>query len=355
MTDHTTYAVDLAKSVFEIAVSNHPGHVRERHRLSRERFLTFFAQQEPGTVLLEACGSAHHWARSMQRLGHDVVLLPPHRVRPYVTGNKTDRSDAKALLEAARNQDIQPVPIKSIDQQSLTALHRLRSAWIAARTARINTVRGLLREFGVFIPLGAKRVRPTLLELLEDPDSPLPHALRPALADCADEIAQFELHLANLEAQLNTLARSIPDIQLLRTIPGVGPITATALIAFVGSVQRFPSGRHFASYLGLTPREHSSGLARRLGAISKRGDTYIRMLLVHGARSVLWSAKRKADPHPIQLWALEIERTRGHNKAAVALANKLARIIWAVWKNQRPYERRNTSLIPPDAIPTTNC
>lgn len=355
MNHHTTYAVDLAKSVFEIAVSHHPGHVRERHRLSRERFLAFFAQHEPGTVLLEACGSAHHWARSLNAIGHSVVLLPPHRVKPYVTGNKTDSADAKALLEAARNQDIRPVPIKSIDQQSLTAMHRLRSAWIAARTARINTVRGLLREFGVFIPLGAKRVRPTLLALIEDPDSPLPHALRPAMADCADEISQFEHHLANLEAQLNALARSMPDVRLLRTIPGVGPITATALVAFIGNVQRFPSGRHFASYLGLTPREHSSGLARRLGAISKRGDTYIRMLLVHGARSVLWSAKVKTDPHPIQIWALEIERTRGHNKAAVALANKLARIIWAVWKNQRPYERRSISSIPPDAIPTTNC
>ena len=355
MNDHTTYAVDIAKSVFEIAVSNHPGHVRERHRLSRERFLTFFAQQKPGTVLLEACGSAHHWARSLRTIGHRVVLLPPHRVRPYVTGNKTDRADAKALLEAVRNQDIRPVPVKSIDQQSLAALHRLRSAWISARTARINTVRGLLRELGVFIPRGAKRVRPALAELLEDPDSPLPHALRPALADAADEIALLERRLADLQTQLNALGRSIPDVHLLQTILGIGPITATALVAFVGNVQRFPSGRHFASYLGLTPREHSSGLTRRLGAISKRGDTYIRMLLVHGARSILWSAKRKTNPDPIQLWALEIERTRGHNKAAVALANKLARIIWAVWKNQRPYERRSTSSTTPDTTPTTDC
>ena len=149
MNHQTTYAVDLAKSVFEIAVSNHPGHVCERHRLSRERFLTFFAQQKPGTVLLEACGSAHHWARSLSTIGHDVVLLPPHRVRPYVTGNKTDSADAKALLEAARNQDIRPVPVKSIDQQSLAAL-------------------------------------------LEDPDSALPHAIRPAPANAGDEIGDLE-------------------------------------------------------------------------------------------------------------------------------------------------------------------
>lgn len=343
MNDHTTYAVDLAKSVFEIAVSHHPGHVRERHRLSRERFLNFFAHQKPGTVILEACGSAHHWARSMRDLGHHVVLLPPHRVRPYVTGNKTDRADATALLEASRNRDIRPVPVKTIDQQSLAALHRLRSAWIAARTARINTVRGLLRELGIFIPLGAKKVRPAVLELLEDPDSLIPHALRPVIADAADEIAQFERRLADLETQLNALAKAIPDVQLLLTIPGIGPITATAIVAFVGDPHRFPSGRHFASYLGLTPKEHSSGLTRRLGSVSKRGDTYLRMLLVHGARSILWSAKSKSDPHPIQLWALEVEQLRGHNKAAVALANKLARITWAVWRDQRPYERRNTS------------
>jgi transposase len=348
MDHHTTYAVDLAKSVFEIAVSDRPGHVHERHRLARDRFLPFFAHREPATVLLEACGSAHHWARELQNLGHHAVLLPPHRVRPYVTNNKTDRSDAKALLEAARNQDIRPVPLKSIDQQSLAALHRLRSAWLAARTARINTVRGLLRELGIFIPLGARRVRPAIAELLEDADSGVPHSLRPALADSATEISELERRIADLETQLNGLAETIPDVQLLMTIPGIGPITATALVAFIGDVQRFPSGRHFASYLGLTPREHSSGLTRRLGAISKRGDTYIRMLLIHGARSVLWSAKRKTNPDPIQLWALDLERLRGHNKAAVALANKLARIAWAVWKHQRPYERRSTTPLPPD-------
>jgi transposase len=343
MHDHTTYAVDVAKSVFEVAVSQHPGQVRECHRLSRERLVRFFAKQRPGTVLLEACGSSHHWARTLRGLGHRVVLLPPHRVRPYVTSNKTDRADAKALLEAARNREIRPVPIKTIDQQSLAALHRLRSAWLAARTARINTVRGLLRELGVFIPVGAKHVTPAVAELLEDPDSPLPHAIRPSIAEAANEITEFERRIASTENQLSALGQSSPDVQLLMTIPGIGLITATALVAFIGSVQRFPSGRHFASYLGLTPKEHSSGLVRRLGAISKRGDTYLRMLLIHGARSVLWSAKRKDDPDPIQVWALEIQRLRGHNKAAVALANRLARITWAVWRRQQPYERRATT------------
>ena len=154
---------------------------------------------------------------------------------------------------------------------------------------------------------------------------------------------------------MRALGKAVPDVQLLQTIPGVGLVTATALVAFLGNVQRFPSARDFASYLGLPPRERSSSLTRRLGAISKRGDTYLRMLLIHGARSVLWSAKRKSNPDPIQLWALEVERLRGHNKAAVALANKLARITWAVWRRQQPYERRATASPPPDTTPATNC
>ena len=329
---HTTIAVDVAKSVFEIAVSRHPGRVAERHRLSRDKFLSFFAEHRPATVLLEACGSAHHWGRQLQALGHRVLLLPPHKSRPYVTGNKTDRSDAKGLLEAQRNEQIQPVPVKSIDQQALSALHRLRSAWLAARTARINTVRGLLREFGVAIPLGAKRVVPLVQQLLEDADSGLPDSVRPALAEARAEILELERRMHQVELQLRALARQIPVVHKLRTIPGVGLLTATALVAFVGDVGRFPSARHFASYLGLTPRERSSGLRRRLGAISKRGDVYVRMLLTHGARAVLWKAKSREQPDRLRAWALRLEQLRGHNKAAIALANKLARIVWAVWR-----------------------
>jgi transposase len=328
----TTIAVDVAKSVFEVAVSRHPGKVAERHRLSREAFLRFFAERQLATVLLEACGSAHHWGRQIQALGHRVLLLPPHRTRPYVTGNKTDRADTKGLLEAQRNEQIQPVPVKSLEQQALSALHRLRSAWLAARTARINTVRGLLREFGIAIPLGAKRVVPLLQQRLEDADSGLPDSVRPALDEARAEILELERRMHDVEQQLRALARQPPVVGKLRTIPGVGLITATALVAFVDDVGRFPSARHFASYLGLTPRERSSGLRRRLGAISKRGDVYVRMLLTHGARAVLWKAKSREHPDRLRAWALRLEQQRGHNKATIALANKLARIIWAVWR-----------------------
>jgi transposase len=329
----TTIAVDVAKSVFEVAVSDRPGRVNERRRLSRSRFLPFFAQRPPATVVLEACGSAHHWGRQIETLGHRVVLLPPHTTRPYVPRNKTDRTDAKGLLEAVRNQDIHPVPIKSVPQQTLTALHRLRSTWIATRTARINTVRGLLRELGFVIPLGAHHLLPRAGCLLADADSGLPDALRPALAQACTEIRQIDARLEAIASQLESLAAQTPVVARLRSIPGVGLLTATALFAFVGDVQRFPSARHFASFLGLTPRESSSGLRRRLGAISKRGNSYLRMLLIHGARAVLWQAKSRRSPDRLRAWALQVESLRGHNKAATALANKLARIAWAVWKH----------------------
>ena len=341
--DHPTIAVDLSKSVFEIAVSERPGHVRERHRLSRSRFVPFFAERQPATVLLEACGSAHHWGRQLQTLGHSVVLLPPHAVRPYVPRNKTDRADTKGLLEAFRNDAIRPVPVKSVAQQTLAALHRLRSAWLASRTARINTLRGLLREFGVVIPLGARHVLPHVQSLLEDADSVLPHALRPALAEGCAEIRELEDRTHAVERQLATLARQTPVVARLLTIPGIGLLTATALVAFVGDVHRFPSGRHLACFLGLTPREHSSGRIRRLGAISKRGDAYLRMLLIHGARGVLAQAGSARSHDRLRVWALDVQRRRGHNTATVALANKLARLAWVVWRNDTNFQEVPTA------------
>lgn len=335
--EHTTVAVDVAKSVFEVAVSDRPGQVRERHRLSRAAFQRFFVNRPPATVVLEACGSAHYWGREMQALGHQVVLLPPHAVRPYVPRNKTDRADAKGILEAFRNQDIDPVPVKSVPQQALTALHRLRSAWLAARTARINTVRGILREFGFTIPVGARHVLPAAWRLLNDADDRLPGALRPALTQACAEIQHLEERVDTAERQIALLADHTPAVARLRSIPGIGPLTATALVAFVGDVQRFPSGRHFASYLGLTPRERSTGLIRRLGSISKRGNTYLRMLLTHGARAVLRAAHARQRPGRLHTFAREAERRRGHNKATIAVANKMARIAWAVWKKDVPY------------------
>lgn len=330
--ERTTVAVDLAKTVFQIAVSHRPGKTAETRRLRRSQLPAFFAQFPKSVVVMEACGSASFWGRRFESMGHEVVLLPASQVRPYVPRNKTDSADAKALLEAHRNEAIRPVPIKSVGQQTLAALHRFRSGWMAERTARINGLRGVLREQGIVIGVGAPRVVPAVTALVEDADSDVPDGLRHTLWEVCQEIRELERRIKDASRQLEALAKQFPAYERLRTIPGVGLLTATALLAFVGDVRRFTTGRHLASYLGLTPNERSSGLTRHLGGISKRGDCYLRMLLVHGARSVLFASRRQEHPERLRVWAMELEKRSGFNKASVALANKLARIIWAVWR-----------------------
>jgi len=335
--DSTRIAVDLAKSVFQVAVSSVPGRIDEQHRLSRERFQRFFAARSSTHVLMEACGMAHHWGRHLEALGHRVSLLPASDVARYRDGNKTDRADTVAILEASRNEAIDPVPVKTLEQQALTSLHRLRSAYVADRTARINTVRGILREFGHAVPQGARTFVARARPVLADPE--LSEDLRDELARALDEIETLRDKARALSNRIEAIGDRMPEVEHLRTIPGIGPLTATALVSFVGEPRRFKSGRHFASYLGLTPRESSSGLKRRLGSISKRGNIYLRMMLTHGARSVLLAAHRTDQPDPLQLWALRLELRRGHNKATIALANRLARIAWRIWRDRRPYQR----------------
>jgi transposase len=354
MSNDTTIGVDLAKSVFEVAVSQEVGRVSSRRRLSRSKFLPYFQQQAPATVVMEACGSAHHWARTLEKMAHTVVLLPPSQVRPYVVRNKTDQCDARALLEAYRNESIMPVPVKSIDTQVLASLHRFREGWMHRRTALLNSIRGSLRELGVFIPEGARLVLPKLAELLEEPSSPLPVILRPALRRAIEEVKALEGSVRELEAQLEAVSAQNPQVQRLRTVPGIGLLTATALVAFVGDLGRFPSGRRLAAYLGLTPREHSSGNRRRLGGISKRGNTYVRTFLIHGARSSLRYAREKKGPQGrLQVWARSVADRRGYNIAAVALANKMARLAWAVCREEKTFSELNCAVETTEATETT--
>jgi transposase len=341
MSHSTTIAVDLAKSVFEIAVSSEPGRVCQRRRLRRSQMTLFFAKQPPATVLLEACGSSHHWARQIEGFGHRALLLPPHHVRRYRLGNKTDRADADALLEASRNEKIIPVPIKTIGQHTLTALHSLRSGWIGTRTARLNALRGLLRELGIVIPQGPRHVLPRVAQALASDE--VPTELHPVLLACCEEIRKLEDNIRQVERRLTAMSKELPAAKSLLSIPGIGLLTATAMLGFVGSPSRFPNGRRFGSFLGLVPREFSSGSNRHLGAITKRGDPYLRTLLIHGARSVLLAAKRSPHPDRLQAWALQLEKRRGHNRTATALANKLARIAWAVWSRNTVYEPRALS------------
>lgn len=328
--ESTTIAVDVAKSVFQVAVSRRPGQVSETHRLTRKQLLRFMAKRTPATVVMEACSMAHHWGRQFQQLGHKPKLLPPAYVTPYVLRNKTDKADARAMLEAHRNDDIKPVPVKTLEQHQLAALHRVRRQWVDTRTARINTMRGILRELGLTIPVGAAKAVERVTALIEDADTDIPEVTRQILDEVCQEVRQLQTRIRTLERQLRQLSKQHAATQQMQTIPGIGLLGSTAVAGFIGDLDRFPSGRHFASYLGLTPREHSTALKRRLGSISKQGNVYIRTLLIHGARTMLWRAKRKQRPDRLLRWALQVEVRRGHNKAVVALANKLARILWAV-------------------------
>jgi transposase len=341
----TTVGVDLAKNVFEIALADERGHIVERQRLTRARFDRFFVNRPACRIVMEACGSAHHHARRLSSQGHDVVLLPAQYARVYVRRNKTDAADAAALVEASRCPDIHPVPIKSVDQQALQQLHRLRSQWMGARTSRINFLRSCLREFGISIPVGPQRAIQAVRDALSHQDCPVPVILHSSLLELPVEIDALSQRCKHIDRELARLNEHDPVVQRLLQIPGVGPLTATALRASVVDIQRFPSGRHFASWLGLTSREYSSGERRRLGRISKQGDPYLRTLLIHGARAVLLAAqsaqRRGTSLDRLRTWALDLNERRGHNKAAVALANKLARIVWATWRYECDFSSKN--------------
>ena len=338
----TTVAVDLAKSVFQLAVADASWKVIETHRLTRSQFERWFHNRDVSIVVMEACGSAHHWARYLSGLGIEVKLLPAKYVRAYVKRNKTDAADAAALLEALRVSDIAPVRIKSVEQQALQGLHRTHSLWMATRTSRINALRGFCREFGLVIPQGSRTGVEAIARLLADPSSSIPDLIRGSMRLLVEEIRLLEARVAQLEKELTALAQQSPACKELLSVPGIGLLTATAMVAATsGEVGHYRDARHFASWFGLTPKEYSSGSTRRLGRISKRGDRYLRMLLTHGARAVLRSAvvARQAGRQVDGLmeWALSVQGRTNHNKAACALANKLARICYAVLRDHEPY------------------
>jgi len=338
----TTVAVDLAKSVFQLAVADKHWRVIDTQRLTRTQFERWFANHDVGLVVMESCGSAHHWARWLNGLGIDVKLLPAQYIRAYVKRNKTDAVDAAALLEAARSSDIRPVRIKSVEQQALQGLHRIRSLWMGTRTSRINALRGFCREFCIAIPVGARTGIEAISRVLADPRSAVPDMIRGTARLLIEEIRLLEARIAQLERELAEIARHSPACTTLLSIPGIGLLTATAMVAATsGDVSHFKDARHFASWFGLTPREYSSGSSRYLGRISKKGDRYLRMLLTHGARSVLRAAAVAVNAGRqvcgIRQWALAVQQRTHHNKAACALANKLARICYATLRDHAPF------------------
>lgn len=341
--DATTIAVDLAKDVFEIAAADRTSRIVQRLRLSRRRFERYLETLSPGTeVVMEACGTAHFWGRRCRALQLVPTLLPVQYVRAYVHRNKSDRADVAAILEARRCAAIHPVPVKTADQQVLQGLHRVRQQWHKTRTARINAVRGLLREQGVRVPVGAVTIRRQVPALLGAIDGQVPSRLIHLLQGLLAEIRDLEQRIEALDAELARALADDPVADRLQSVPGVGVITASALLGSVPHIHQFHRGRQFASWLGLTPREAASGHRLWRGQISKRGDVYLRTLLIHGARSVLAQARTRARVGrvaltPLQRWAVALAARRGFNKTTVALANRLARVIWAVWQTEQPY------------------
>lgn len=335
MGEITTIGLDLAKNVFHLVGCDAHGKVVKRKMLKRAKLAAYVANLPPCLIGMEACSGAHDWGRRFEALGHEVRLIAPKHVKAYVRGNKNDYNDARAIAEAARVSDMRFVPVKTVQQQDVQALHRLREGRVGERTALCNQIRGLLAEYGMVLPQGVGAVRKRLPELLEDADNGLSDFFRPLLADCYRQLQELDAHIAFYTDKLKEHARHNEAVQRLQTVPGFGPVVASVFHAFVGDGQAFAKGRDVAAALGLVPKQHSSGAKTVLLGISKRGDRYLRSLLVHGARSVVRQAARKDDR--LSRWINQLKATRGANKAAVALANKMARIGWAILRRNEVY------------------
>jgi transposase len=330
----TTIGIDLAKNVFQVHAVDQHGKVVLKKQIKRDQMAAFFANLSACLVGMEACGSAHYWARKLQALGHTVKLMAPQFVKPYVKTNKHDAADAEAICEAVRRPNMRFVPIKNIEQQAVLALHRVRQGWIKARTAQANQIRGLLSEFGLIVPQGIGHITTRIPALLDEAKDELPGAFQELVLRLLEHFKNLDRQVNEMEHQIQSWHRANALSRKLEKIPGVGPITASALVASVGDAKNFANGRQLAAWLGLVPKQHSSGGKTNLQGISKRGDTYLRTLLIHGARAVIRQVERKIN---LQGWLAKLLGRRNKNIAAVALANKNARIAWTLLAYDRDF------------------
>jgi transposase len=333
----TTIGLDIAKSVFHLYAVNKMGRYVKKKQLKRKQLLPFLAQLDPCLIAMEACGGANYWAREMKALGHEVKLIAPQYVKPYVKGNKNDYNDAEAIAEAVQRPTMRFVPIKSVEQQDIQNLHRQRERINKARTALVNQVRGLLAEYGIVINKGVSAVRKGLPDLLEDAENGLTMRSRELFADLLEELRVLDERFKQSEKQIEASNRGNEVCQRLDEILGVGPITASAAYAAAGDGKDFVNGRHFSAWIGLVPGQHSTGGKPTLLGISKRGNAYLRTLFIHGARAVLRHCATKTDR--FSLWAQALLERRGHNKACVAVANKMARMAWVIMARGETYRR----------------
>ncbi len=331
--DRTTYGLDIAKSVMQLHwVEAETGEIG-RKKLARAKLAEYFAQLQPVRVVIEACGSAHHWARVLGKLGHEVELLPAAQVRPFVRSNKDDAADARAIWLAAQHSDIRRVPHKTVEQQAVLALHRTRAHWVSVRTATVNSLRGLLYEFGVTLRGGRQAGLKALAGQRAVIDEQIPAPMRALVDGQLHTLQQLAERIEQLEREIAALMRQLEGARKLDEVPGIGVMGATALAATLGDAKAWRSGREFSASIGLVPAHTGTGGKVSIGHLSKRGDPYLRTLLIHGARSVIEHAKHKPK------WLEQLLARRPLNVAVVALANKMARTAWAIVAHGRTYQR----------------
>jgi len=336
----TTYGLDIAKRVFQMHwVEGESGEIVNRH-FSKSELIEFLGHRVAGRVALEACGSAHWWARKIKALGHEVVLLHAKFIRPFVQNNKTDAADARAIWTAVQQPGMRRVAPKTEAQQAMLGLHRMRALLVKTRTMQINQLRGLMYEFGVVFKTGRKAGLAEIRQRIDEVEQAVPGLLFDALREQLEHIGQLDSEISKLEKRLAAWQQQDAACRAVEQIPGIGPLTAPALVATIGDPAAFKSGRELAAFLGLVPRQSGTGGKVRLGGISKRGDSYLRTLLIHGARTVLFRAKHKSK------WWEDIVQRRPANVAAVALANKMARVAWALLARGGTYQRDYTSAKP---------
>jgi transposase len=332
----TVLGIDLAKNVFQLHGVDEKGTPILKRKLTRQKMIETIAQLEPCTIVMEACSGASYWCRKFSAYGHTPKLISPQFVKPFVKTNKNDRNDAEAICEAASRPTMRFVAPNTVEQQDIQCLHRIRSRLIQERTALVNQTRGLLAEYGITVSQGIRKLRGSLADILEDAENELTNAGRALFCELHTELLEKDQKIAIYDKKLEAVFKSNKNCQKIAKVEGVGPITATAVIAAIGDPKVFKNGRHFSAFLGLVPRQSSSGGKERLLGVSKRGDIYLRTLLIHGGRTVVKYIGSKEDRRSI--WVRQIKERRGTNRAAVAVANKNARIIWALLAKEEEYK-----------------
>ena len=343
MQDIKVLGIDLAKDVFQLHGVDAAGKQLLKKRIERNKLHEYIGNLASCTIVMEACGGSNYWARVFQRNGHIVKLISPQFVKPFVKTNKNDANDAEAIVEAASRPSMHFVPVKQVEQQDIQSLHRVRSRIIKNRTALINEIRGLNLEYGIAIPLGAMKVKNHLRSIIDDKANELTTSSRELMQELYDELIETEARLKTLEKKIKLICNENDQCRRIMSIPGIGELTATAIVAAVPNANEFKNGRHMSAWLGLVPRQSSSGNKQMLLGISKRGDRYLRTLLIHGARSALSRCKNTDSKYGE--WLIDKKSSLSFNKAAVALANKNARIIWALLKTGKEFNSNQERVV----------